>query len=359
MRVLFEAMRLRRVSSCRQIVLLGVAVLLVAVQVQAQTTKANQPASMTDAQKCVAVLSTVKIGGIRLGMTKAELEKAFPVAWKKTDYTVDSTHQPATDSDLYKYTLPAGSRLKSAAGIRLLVVSVNQGHVLGIRIQLAKWSEAASDEEFTGMLAAEHGIPQNLWQNSPYTLSKQITCGLYDFYISNNHGRELEASKAFVSSSGSNSIGAETVFSGANDNLSDSHGELGSGGGVGSGSKSESKSGSTTAGEKDGLPSAKSDFGTETCQSGQLDASLRIVLKPLPAVTQHELQAINVQGIVRLRVVFGYDGNINSIVVVRGLPKGLTDKAVEAAKLIKFVPAQKCGVPVTITRVIEYSFTIY
>jgi TonB family protein len=46
-----------------------------------------------------------------------------------------------------------------------------------------------------------------------------------------------------------------------------------------------------------------------------------------------------IEGNVRLLVVFGSNGKIGHIDVIQGLPDGLTEKAVELAKAIKFKPA--------------------
>jgi TonB family protein len=65
-----------------------------------------------------------------------------------------------------------------------------------------------------------------------------------------------------------------------------------------------------------------------------------------------------VEGTVVLRVVFGADSQIKKIEVVRGLPHGLTEKAIEAAKKIRFEPAMKDDQPVSVPGKIEYSFRL-
>src|SRR5262245_14992828 len=54
-----------------------------------------------------------------------------------------------------------------------------------------------------------------------------------------------------------------------------------------------------------------------------------------------------VQGTVVLQVVFNVNGKITDIKVIRGLPYGLTENAIEAAKKIKFKPAMKEGKPIS------------
>lgn len=85
---------------------------------------------------------------------------------------------------------------------------------------------------------------------------------------------------------------------------------------------------------------------------------LRIVSKPRPQYTDLARQN-NTQGTVVLRVTFLASGNIGSVNTVKELPDGLTEEAIEAARRIKFKPVIKDGQPVSITRSVEYTFSIY
>ena len=67
----------------------------------------------------------------------------------------------------------------------------------------------------------------------------------------------------------------------------------------------------------------------------------------------------DISGNVRLRVTLLADGHVGDIVVVSGLPYGLTEQAIEAAKKIKFEPAQGENGPVSKTVTLEYGFEIY
>jgi TonB family protein len=60
-----------------------------------------------------------------------------------------------------------------------------------------------------------------------------------------------------------------------------------------------------------------------------------------------------------LSVLFGADAKVTDIQVVRGLPYGLTEKAVEAAKRIKFKPAEKDGKAVDVRGNVEFTFNLY
>lgn len=65
-----------------------------------------------------------------------------------------------------------------------------------------------------------------------------------------------------------------------------------------------------------------------------------------------------VEGTVVLNIVFGADGRLTDIKVVRGLSHGLTEAAIEAAKAIRFEPAMRDGQPISVRGNIEYSFRL-
>lgn len=85
---------------------------------------------------------------------------------------------------------------------------------------------------------------------------------------------------------------------------------------------------------------------------------LKIVSKPRANYTDAARQN-QVQGTVTLRVTFTASGAIGSISPVSGLPYGLTEQAISAARSIRFEPAKKNGVAQTTVKQVQYSFTIY
>jgi TonB family protein len=85
---------------------------------------------------------------------------------------------------------------------------------------------------------------------------------------------------------------------------------------------------------------------------------LFIAYKPVPVYTPAARKA-GIGGTVTLRVTFGAGGNIEKIVEVTGLEKGLTEEAVKVARLTRFLPQQEDNKPVTVERVLQYSFSIY
>ncbi len=103
-------------------------------------------------------------------------------------------------------------------------------------------------------------------------------------------------------------------------------------------------------------------LGDETIKTdvSQKDANevLRIIVKPRARYTDVARQG-EVQGTVRLKVTFLASGGIGSVLPVSELPYGLTEQAVIAAKKIVFIPAEKNNTRVTVTKTVEYSFSIY
>ncbi len=85
---------------------------------------------------------------------------------------------------------------------------------------------------------------------------------------------------------------------------------------------------------------------------------VKILAKPRASYTDAARQN-QVTGTVRLRVTFTASGQVGSVAPVSGLPYGLTEQAIAAAKGIKFEPAKRNGVATAQTSIVEYSFTIY
>jgi hypothetical protein len=81
--------------------------------------------------------------------------------------------------------------------------------------------------------------------------------------------------------------------------------------------------------------------------------SFKILAQPRAEYTE-EGRNNNVNGVVRLVVEFLSSGKIGKVKVISGLPFGLTEKAIEAAKKIKFIPTDR-----TVKKTVEYRFTLY
>ena len=90
------------------------------------------------------------------------------------------------------------------------------------------------------------------------------------------------------------------------------------------------------------------------------DDSLRLLIVSRSRVSYTEAARMRqVKGVVQLRPTFSDDGFIHKIEILKPLPEGLLRQAVFAALRIKFLPEEKAKKPVSTTRIIEYSFSIY
>jgi TonB family protein len=84
----------------------------------------------------------------------------------------------------------------------------------------------------------------------------------------------------------------------------------------------------------------------------------RLISKPEPQYTE-EARKNQITGTVVLKVVFSSSGQVTNIRTVSGLPFGLTERAIAAARQIKFVPATKDGHNVSMWMQLEYNFNLY
>jgi TonB family protein len=84
----------------------------------------------------------------------------------------------------------------------------------------------------------------------------------------------------------------------------------------------------------------------------------KLLSKPEPQYTE-EARKNQITGTVVLKVVFSSSGQVTNIQTMRGLPNGLTEKAIAAARMIKFEPATKDGHRVSMWMQLEYNFNLY
>lgn len=70
-------------------------------------------------------------------------------------------------------------------------------------------------------------------------------------------------------------------------------------------------------------------------------------------------KAEKIQGTVVLLAVFHETGMITNINVIRPLPHGLTEQAIDAARKIRFIPAMKDGKLVSVRGQLEFTFNLY
>jgi TonB family protein len=130
----------------------------------------------------------------------------------------------------------------------------------------------------------------------------------------------------------------------------------GNGPGVGPGEKGNMGGGSRQFGCCG--PSGGADGDGQTFAGSQVEQRARVLFKPEPQYTE-DARKNQIQGTVMLRVVFASNGDVVQIRAVRTLPFGLTERAIAAARQIKFVPAVKGGQPVSVFMQLEYNFNLY
>ncbi|HKR11958.1 MAG TPA: energy transducer TonB [Pyrinomonadaceae bacterium] len=132
----------------------------------------------------------------------------------------------------------------------------------------------------------------------------------------------------------------------------------GDGPGVGPGTKGNMGGGSNetgccgNGGGRDGAVPERPFSGAEVEQRA------RLLAKPEPQYTE-EARKNQITGTVRLRVVFASSGEVVQIKAVNTLPFGLTERAIAAARQIRFIPAVKGGRSVSVQMQLEYNFNLY
>jgi TonB family protein len=145
----------------------------------------------------------------------------------------------------------------------------------------------------------------------------------------------------------------------------------GSGSGIGSGTGSgigsgegpgfgPGRGGNTGGGDRnDGGGGPGGGGGGNQIYTGKdVTTKARLISKPEPQYTE-DARKNQITGTVVLKVVFASNGSVTNIRTVSGLPFGLTERAIAAARQIKFTPATKDGHPVSMWMQLEYNFNLY
>ena len=146
----------------------------------------------------------------------------------------------------------------------------------------------------------------------------------------------------------------------------------GSGSGIGSGTGSgigsgegpgfgPGRGGNTGGGDRrdgGGGPGGGGGGGNQIYTGRDVTTKARLLSKPEPQYTE-DARKNQITGTVVLKVVFASNGSVTNIRTVSGLPFGLTEKAIAAARQIKFTPATKDGQPVSMWMQLEYNFNLY
>lgn len=87
-------------------------------------------------------------------------------------------------------------------------------------------------------------------------------------------------------------------------------------------------------------------------------ASLKILSMPRAIYTDFA-RSYGISGTIQLRITFLENGEIGAIEAVKKLPFGLTVEAINSARRIRFEPELKDGKAYMVTKLLQYSFSIY
>jgi TonB family protein len=90
---------------------------------------------------------------------------------------------------------------------------------------------------------------------------------------------------------------------------------------------------------------------------GSVTVRPQILGRPTPGYTD-EARRNQIEGSVKVSVLLKADGAVSDIQVARGLGYGLDEKAIEAARQLRFVPAQKDGHAVSVRLSLEFKFSL-
>lgn len=132
----------------------------------------------------------------------------------------------------------------------------------------------------------------------------------------------------------------------------------GPGAGAGQGPGRINNQGNGEAQQGGGLSSNNAGLGTGVeIFDATYNLQPRILFKEKAAYTE-DARRNGIRGSVILSAVFGTDGHIYNLQIIRGLPQGLTETAIEAAKKIKFRPAIKNGTPVNVRMQVVFEFNL-
>jgi TonB family protein len=90
----------------------------------------------------------------------------------------------------------------------------------------------------------------------------------------------------------------------------------------------------------------------------EVTTKARVLDKQEPSYTEAARKA-GVTGTVVMRCVFGSDGEVRNLVVMKALGYGLTSRAAQVARKIRFTPATKDGKQVSMWIELQYNFNLY
>lgn len=111
--------------------------------------------------------------------------------------------------------------------------------------------------------------------------------------------------------------------------------------------------GSQNPPDLEGLPTGSDSH--QVFKDSELTTPAIMLWMPKPSYSPQAIQK-HVKGVVTLRCVLSATGEVTDITVLKGLGNGLDEKAIEAAKSVLFMPAERDGHPVSQYAQFQFSF---
>ncbi len=96
--------------------------------------------------------------------------------------------------------------------------------------------------------------------------------------------------------------------------------------------------------------------GDKIYKPSEVDTKAVLKKKPEPSMTSSDCPD---SGTVRLGVILDKSGKVTNIKLIKGTSCGFDDSAIKAARKIKFTPALKNGVSVSMYVILEYYYSRY
>ena len=103
---------------------------------------------------------------------------------------------------------------------------------------------------------------------------------------------------------------------------------------------------------------AQAECAAPVYKLAEVTVKPRILAKPDPRYTE-EARRSRVSGQVVVGVVLCATGKVADVEVIKGLPAGLSEEAVRAARRIRFEPGRKDGEDVSVRVRVVYTFEVF
>ena len=103
---------------------------------------------------------------------------------------------------------------------------------------------------------------------------------------------------------------------------------------------------------------AQAECAAPVYKLAEVTVKPRILAKPDPRYTE-EARRGRVSGQVVVGVVLCATGKVADVEVIKGLPAGLSEEAVRAARRIRFEPGRKDGEDVSVRVRVVYTFEVF